>query len=240
MNARAPLASVRLRGAGASLPGGVRRGRVDGPHVVVLVAVVVLDVEDVLAVAGPEEPGNRPLRLGREQAGLLEGLAGLLHVDVAGVLPRLQEGDVLAVGGELRRGDLGVAEEQLAVEQRGLARSRRGRLGRGLGGRAGRQSAPPRRAQGQGGQGGDDEPVEPSHSLRRLLVKVREPAVAVRAPGRPCATPDGVWHMIAKTIYGIGCAGGSVPCRRGPMRQLRPEGLTSLRRIDWTSYAVDC
>ena len=135
MKARTPF-EVRdvARGRGL-LALGVRGRGVDGPDVVVLVAVVVLDVEDQPAVARPEERGDRPLGLGREQPCLLEGLARLLHVDVARVVPGLQERDVLPVGRELRRGDLGVAEEQLAVEQR---RQRRARAGRGLGGDGGR------------------------------------------------------------------------------------------------------
>ena len=46
-----------------------------------------------------------------------KGSLGLLDPDVAGVLLGLEERDVLAVGRELRAGDLGVAEEQLAVDE---------------------------------------------------------------------------------------------------------------------------
>ena len=123
MKARAPLASVRFREGGTSLPSALRRRGVHGPHVVVLVAVVVLHVEDEAAVPGPEEARDGPLRLGGHAAGRLEGLGRLLDPDVAGVAPRLEEGDVLAVRGELGRRDLRVAEEELAVEDRAAGRS---------------------------------------------------------------------------------------------------------------------
>jgi hypothetical protein len=111
------MAYVRLRAGGAS-----------GPDVEVLVAVVVLDEEDLPAVARPEEAGDGPLGLGRDEVGLVVALPRLLDPHVAGVLPGLQERDVLPVGRQLRRGDLGVAEEQLAVEERrrrGMGQPRR-------------------------------------------------------------------------------------------------------------------
>jgi hypothetical protein len=62
--------------------------------------------------------------------------AAVLHPDVARLFERLDEGDVPAVGRQLRPGDFGIAEEQLAIEHGRLGRCRRGRLrcrGRGLG-----------------------------------------------------------------------------------------------------------
>ena len=121
-----PLGGGQVAGGGSVLAGLGRRSRVDGPDVEVLVAVLVLDEEDVLAVAAPEEAGHRALRLGRDEAGLVVGVARLLDPDVAGLLPGLQEGGPLPVGGELGAGDLGVAEEELAVEDGGKALRGRG------------------------------------------------------------------------------------------------------------------
>ena len=95
-----------------------RGGGIDRVHVEVLVAALILDVQDELPVATPEELADGPLRVGRDRFGLVEGLGRGLDPDVAGALERPDEGDVLAVRRDLRARDLGVAEEQLAVEQR--------------------------------------------------------------------------------------------------------------------------
>ncbi len=114
---------VRQVARGGRLLSGFRRGgRVDGPDVVVLVAVVVLDEEDPLAVARPEEAGDGPLRLRGDEVRFVIALGRPLDPDVPRVLPGLQEGNVHPVRRQPRGGDLRVAEEQLAVEER---RSRR-------------------------------------------------------------------------------------------------------------------
>ena len=61
--------------------------------------------------------GHGPLGLGGDDVSGAEGLGRLLHPDVAGVLVRLDEGEVLAVGGDLGAGDLGVAEQQLTIDE---------------------------------------------------------------------------------------------------------------------------
>ena len=92
--------------------------RIDGVDVVVFVAVVVFHVEDVFAVAAPEIAGDRPLGLGGEQPRRAERLVHALHVDVARVFPRLLKRQILSVGRKLRARDFGIAEDQLAVDQR--------------------------------------------------------------------------------------------------------------------------
>jgi hypothetical protein len=113
------------------LAGGGRRRRIDGVDVEVLVASLVLHEEDELAVLTPEIPGDGALGVRGERVGLLEGLVRPLDPDVAGAVERLDEREVLAVGRELAADDLGVAEEELAVDQRrlpglGPARGREG------------------------------------------------------------------------------------------------------------------
>ncbi len=92
--------------------------RIDGVDVVVLVALSVLHVEHVLRIVRPEVAGHGAL-VGGEGFGGLEGLVDALDPDVAGVVEGLHEGDELPVGRELRPGDLGVAEEGLAVDEVG-------------------------------------------------------------------------------------------------------------------------
>src|SRR5262249_28987582 len=94
------------------------RRRIDGIDVEILVAVVVLYIKDELAVTGPEVSRDRTLNLGRQQAGGAKRLIHALHIDVAGVLPRLEEGDVLPVGRDLRASNLRIAKEDLAVDHR--------------------------------------------------------------------------------------------------------------------------
>ncbi len=78
----------QVAGGGSVLAGLGGGGRVDGPDVEVLVAVLVLDEEDVLAVAAPEEAGHRALRLGGDEAGLVVRVARLLDPDVPGLASR--------------------------------------------------------------------------------------------------------------------------------------------------------
>ena len=109
------------------LSGGGGSGRIDGVDVEVLVAALVLHVEDELAVLAPEVAGDRALGLGGDGPGRLEGLVDALDPDVARAVEGLDEGDVPAVGRELPADDLGIAEEELPVDER----RRRWRLGPG-------------------------------------------------------------------------------------------------------------
>src|SRR5690606_11407165 len=94
------------------------RARVDRIEIEVLVAVAVLNEQDVAAVPAPEELRDRPALVGRGGTRRVERLFGALHPDVAYAVERLKECYVLAVGRERRAGELGVAEEDLAVDQR--------------------------------------------------------------------------------------------------------------------------
>ena len=90
---------------------------------------MILDVEDVLAVSAPEILGDGPLGVVRNQLRRRPFITDAFDPDVARVLVRLEEGDVAAVGRDLRARDLGVAEEKLSVEER----SRLASLGGGEG-----------------------------------------------------------------------------------------------------------
>ena len=68
-----------------------------------------------------KKPPNRPLGVGGDQLRGAERLAGLFHPDIERVLVRLDERDELTVGRNLRAGNFGVAEDQLAIDQRGKA-----------------------------------------------------------------------------------------------------------------------
>ena len=119
MKARAPLAAVRLRGAGTPVCRVGRGRRIDGVDVEVLVAALILREQDVLAVA-------------RSRSSSVIGRFGSVVTSFAAVngsarpftqtlrvpFVRLEEGEELAVGGELGARDLGVAEEELPIEQR--------------------------------------------------------------------------------------------------------------------------
>ena len=90
--------------------------RLDGVHVEVLVAELILGVEHVLRVPALEVRGDRPLGIGGDRFGLIECLVGSFHPDVARPLEGLEEGQELAVGRNLRARDLGIAEEKIAVD----------------------------------------------------------------------------------------------------------------------------
>jgi hypothetical protein len=117
LHAHALQSSEVARGGdfGARRGGGGRIHRVD---VVILVAIVVLHVNDILAVAAPEVAGDRPFGFRGEAPGVGEGRLGLFHPHVARVVPGLQKRDVFSIRRELRAGDLGIAEDQFAIDQR--------------------------------------------------------------------------------------------------------------------------
>jgi hypothetical protein len=99
------------------LTSGGRSGRIHRVDVEVLVAELILHEEDVLAVAGPEILGHRPLGVVRQELGGGVRIAGALDPDISGVLVRLEERDVAAIRRQLRIRDFRVAEEQLAVDK---------------------------------------------------------------------------------------------------------------------------
>ena len=98
------------------LAGGWRLGGVEGVDVEVLVAVPILDNEEVTAVPAPEGDPDGPQGVGGDRLGRAEGLLGALDPQVGGPLVGLDEGDEPAVGRQLRARDLGIAEEELPIE----------------------------------------------------------------------------------------------------------------------------
>ena len=114
-----------LEGREVALGAGREVDRVDVP---VLVAALVLQVEDVRVVEGPEVDADAAAgvlgdRLGGRQ------VADRRDPDVQHAVDRRQPGEAGAVGADGDRGALGVAEQQLAREQRGVARRDRRRAG---------------------------------------------------------------------------------------------------------------
>src|SRR4029077_330740 len=75
---------------------GFRRGihRID---IEVLSSIVVLGKKDVLAVPRPQVSGDRPLGLSSKKPRRAEWLTDSLYINIAGVFPRLEKGDVVAV-----------------------------------------------------------------------------------------------------------------------------------------------
>ena len=112
---------LRIRQVPRGRDPGRRCGRCLGAHaedVVVLVPTLVLGEEDEPAIARPEELRDRAAGVGGERPGLCERLPCELHPDVQDAFERFQERDELPVRGNLRAGDLRVAEELLSVDQR--------------------------------------------------------------------------------------------------------------------------
>src|SRR5206468_10566362 len=96
---------------------GGRCGGIDCVDVEILVAALVLHIQDVLAVPTPEILRDRSLDVvGYELCGCVR-IAEPLYPNVASVLVWLEEGDVASVGRDLRTGDLRIAEEELEVEK---------------------------------------------------------------------------------------------------------------------------
>src|SRR5688500_16175954 len=65
-----------------------RTRRVDGEHIEVLIAVVVLYEQDAFAVMAPEIAAYRPLLLSRQRPSLLERFGHAFYPDVAYIVER--------------------------------------------------------------------------------------------------------------------------------------------------------
>ena len=87
----------------------------DRIDVEILVAFVILGVQDVFSVAGPEVCGDGPLGFRGEGPRSREWRVRLLHPDVARTFVGLDKRDVLAVWREFSSGDLDFAEDRIAV-----------------------------------------------------------------------------------------------------------------------------
>ena len=109
---------VRSRASGTPVASSHLARRVDGVDVVVLVTALVLDIEHVAAVLGPEVTADRTFGVGRDGPGGVVRCVDCLHPDVHHVVVGLAEGDPLAVRRNLGAGDLGIAEEDVPVDQR--------------------------------------------------------------------------------------------------------------------------
>src|SRR6202035_1834634 len=94
------------------------RRRIYRIDIEVLISVVILGKNYVLAVPRPQISGDRSFRLRSKQSCGAKRLIHSLDVNVAGVFPGFQKGDVLAVGGKLGCGNLWVAEDYVTVDQR--------------------------------------------------------------------------------------------------------------------------
>ena len=105
---------------------------IDDVEVEVLVAALVLEIQDVLVVVGPEVLGDAPPGVGGDRLGILRA-AGGGDPEVEHAIDGRRPGKVLAVGAELDGGVVGVTEEHVARDQVRL-------LGMGVGG-AGREAA---------------------------------------------------------------------------------------------------
>lgn len=64
-----------------------------------------------------KNPGNGTLALRCQQPRRAERLADRLYVDIARLLPRLEECNVLSIGRKLGPRNLGIAEDQVAIDQ---------------------------------------------------------------------------------------------------------------------------
>ena len=91
---------------------------IHGIDVVVFVAVIVFYIQNVFAVTGPEESGDRPLGFCGQQPRGAERFIHALHINVACVFPRLLERQILSVGRNLGARDFRISEDQLAVDNR--------------------------------------------------------------------------------------------------------------------------
>ena len=107
------IAGIRHAGRFVDLASGI-----DGMDVVVLVAALVLDVEHVAAVLRPEIATHRTFGVGGDRPGGIERRVEGLHPDVHDAVVGFAEGNPLAVRRDLGAGDLGIAEEDLPVDQR--------------------------------------------------------------------------------------------------------------------------
>ena len=160
-------------------------------HVPVLVAALVLDVDDVLAVLGPEVLADAAQLVGGDDRVIL--LADGLDEDVEHALVRRQVGQPLAVGRQPGRGLDRVAEQHLARDERhrvvggALARCSSGR-----GWRAGGRGARARGLAAPSAAGGDDraekrEPDQPGlcpTCTNRFPHRSSPPRRSGRFPGR--------------------------------------------------------
>ena len=112
-----PLGGGQVAGFGSLLACGGRGCGIHGIDVVVLVAILVLDEEDLFAVPAPEEAGDGPLGISSDETPLGVGLPHFLDPDVPGLLPGLEEGNPLPVRGQLGAGDLRIAEELVPIDK---------------------------------------------------------------------------------------------------------------------------
>lgn len=102
--------------------------RVDGVEVEVLVAALIVNEQNKLAVTTPEETPDRAFRFIGQQARVREWLIRALDPNVQRIFMRFEEGDELAVGRNRRPRDFRVAEQYFAVNQwRQTVLRRRGR-----------------------------------------------------------------------------------------------------------------
>src|SRR5436853_583123 len=95
---------------------GRRVSRIDSIDEIVFIAGFVLDKKDVLAIATPKVCRNRARGVRGNRLCLVERFFGAFDPDVARAFERFDKSNELAIGRNLRTGDLGVAEEEFAID----------------------------------------------------------------------------------------------------------------------------
>src|SRR5215469_11545552 len=106
------IAGRRRLGTGRGL--GRRINRIS---IVVFISVVVLDVDDVLAVPAPEKSRDGTLAFGGQQSRRAERFIDSFHVNIAGVVPGLEKRNVLSIRRKFRSRNFRIAKDDVPVDQ---------------------------------------------------------------------------------------------------------------------------
>ena len=92
--------------------------RIDGKDVIILRATFILHEQHITTVLRPEVPTQRPLGIGSKRPGIIKRLINPLHPNIHHSPIGLAKRNPLPIGRELRTGDFGIAEKDVAVNQR--------------------------------------------------------------------------------------------------------------------------
>src|SRR5262249_48962169 len=100
-------------------------GGIYGVNIEIFVTALVLDKQNVLAVTRPEILADRTGGISGHWTSRTKGFVGSFDPNIHRVLIGFNERNVLTIGGDLCSGVLGVAENDLAVDQSRLLRKYR-------------------------------------------------------------------------------------------------------------------